>query len=247
MKGGCRYNGVREARPIVSIIVVVFRDSDELAALLHNLCPFRSRDVELIVIDGGSDDGSVDMLVCNSDKVDFWLSEPDSGIYDAMNKGVDAACGEYLVHINAGDRLIYLPLARLSDLAERGVDVLCCRVLEDESRQYTPRDGWLIRIDNPWHHQGTFYRRDAHLGYDPSYRVFGDFEHNQRLSKVTKSIEFSDEIVATHKTNGITAERRARGEIYRSIRANFGLVYLAPALVRFGINRLRNVHRPARP
>lgn len=242
MKGGCRFNQPRGARPIVSIIVVVFNDREELTALLENLCPFRGPDAELIVVDGASDDGSQDTLRANSDKIDLWLSESDTGIYDAMNKGIAAAGGEYIIHINAGDRLLRLPIAELSQFAERHIDIVCCRVLEDGARQYTPRNGWLIRIDNPWHHQGTFYRRDAHLGYDASYRVFGDFDHNQRLSKVTKSIEFLDAVVATHKTDGISRALHARREIYRSIRSNFGSAYLAPALIRFGINRLRNLH-----
>jgi len=246
MKGGCRFTKTRAVRPIVSIIVVVFRDAEELAALLQNLCPFRGSDTELIVIDGGSDDGSVDTLSSNSDRIDFWLSEPDTGIYDAMNKGIAAACGEYLIHINAGDRLLYLPLSTLANFAANGIDVVCCRVLEDGARQYTPRSGWLIRIDNPWHHQGTFYRRQAHLGYDPSYQVFGDFDHNQRLSKLTNSIQFLDAVVATHRTNGITSNNYARREIYRSIRTNFGWLYLAPALIRFGVNRLRRIHRLSR-
>ena len=56
---------------------------------------------------------------------------------------------------------------------------------------YIPRNDWLLRFDNTWHHQGTFYRRTAHLGYDNSYRVFGDFDHNQRLRKAHKSIRSS--------------------------------------------------------
>jgi glycosyltransferase involved in cell wall biosynthesis len=244
VQGGCRFNQIVQTRPIVSIVVVVFRDCAELTALLQNLSPFRSAQTELIVIDGGSDDGSRDALQRNNEQVDFWLSEPDTGIYDAMNKGIAAARGEYIIHINAGDRLLHLPIAELSQFAERQIDVVCCRVLEDNNRLYTPRGGWWIRIDNPWHHQGTFYRRTAHLGYDPSYRIFGDLDHNQRISKAAHSIEFVPATIATHRTNGVSSNREARQEIYRSIRSNFGAAYLVPALIRFGINRLRNIYRP---
>jgi glycosyltransferase involved in cell wall biosynthesis len=253
MKGGCRFNQIVEAPPIVSLVVVVFRDCAELDALLQNLCPFRSSQTELIVIDGDSDDGSRDILQRNNAQIDYWVSESDAGIYDAMNKGIVAARGEYIIHINAGDRLRYLPITELSQFAKRKIDLVCCRVLEDDTRIYKPRGGWWIRIDNPWHHQGTFYRRVAHLGYDASYRIFGDFDHNQRISKATKSMVFLDCMVATHKTDGISRALHARGEIYRSIRTNFGTAYLVPALIRFGINRLRNpfrvgfaISRPAR-
>jgi glycosyltransferase involved in cell wall biosynthesis len=240
IQGGARQNG---SQPMVSIVVVVFRDCAELSALIANLSPFRSPEAELIIIDGGSEDGSVELLRQYSGQIDFWLSEPDCGIYDAMNKGVAAARGHYILHINAGDRVLQLPLAELSLLAERKIDVVCCRVLEDDDHLYIPRNNWLIRIDNPWHHQGTFYRRSAHLGYDPSYRVFGDFDHNQRLSKAKKSVEILDTLVAGHKTDGISCDKDTRSEVFRSIRANFGIIYLIPAFGRFQSIKLRGAIR----
>ena len=99
-----------QSQPLVSIIVVVFRDRDELVSLIDNLAPFRSSEVELIVMDGGSDDGTLDELTKNTGRIDKWRSERDQGIYDAMNKGLAAARGIYILHINAGDRVLTLPL-----------------------------------------------------------------------------------------------------------------------------------------
>jgi glycosyltransferase involved in cell wall biosynthesis len=244
IQGGVRRNGSQPTlpQPTVSILVVVFRDRAELAALLENLSPFRGPETELIVIDGGSQDGSVDLLQQQNDRIDYWLSQRDEGIYDAMNKGIAAASGQYILHINAGDRLLELPLAQLALLAQRQTDVVCCSVLEDDNHLYTPRNGWLMRIDNPWHHQGTFYRRGSHLGYDPSYRVFGDFDHNQRLQKAGKSIAFIDAVIATHRTDGASSQG-SRSEVYRSVRANFGLFYLLPSIVRFRLIKLREALR----
>lgn len=64
-----------------------------------------SRDFEYIVVDGGSKDGSKEAIYVNSDIIDKWVSEPDSGIYNAMNKGATMASGEYLTYLNSGDTL----------------------------------------------------------------------------------------------------------------------------------------------
>ncbi len=242
-QGGSRPNRPVGPPPIVSIVVVVFREREEFERLIANLVPFRGPEVELIVIDGGSDDGTVDRLQERNGEIDFWLSAPDSGIYEAMNKGIAAARGEYVLHINAGDRLLDLPLAPLKMLAKRPVDVVCCRVLEDDSHLFRPRNDWLLRFDNTWHHQGTFYRRAAHLGYDESYRVFGDFDHNQRLRRAGCSVESLTMIVATHETDGVSRNKGTRNEIFRAIRSNFGALHLIPAFLRFQLLRLRALIR----
>jgi glycosyltransferase involved in cell wall biosynthesis len=229
--------------PLVSIIVVAFQERNEVAALIDNIASFRGNDLELVIIDGGSDDGTLELLQTRNEEVDYWLTEPDTGIYDAMNKGLKAAIGQYVLHINAGDRILRLPLAQLAMLNQRQIDVVCCRVLEDDAHLYTPRNDWLMRIDNTWHHQGTFYRRHAHLGYDPSYRVFGDFEHNQRLRKANKSVQLLDVVIAAHDTSGVSRNKDSRVEIFRSIRANFNLLYLLPAIVRFQLIKLRAAFR----
>jgi glycosyltransferase involved in cell wall biosynthesis len=237
--------GAREASqddqkpPLVSIIVVAYRDREEVGALIDNIAPMRGANLEFVIIDGGFEDGTRELLQARSADVDYWISEPDNGIYDAMNKGISAARGEYVLHINAGDRLLQLPMAKLAELAGRQIDVVCCRVLEDGNHLFTPRNSWLIRIDNPWHHQGTLYRRAAHLGYDSSYRVFGDFDHNQRLRKANKSVEILDAVIAIHRTDGASRLKDHRMEVFRSIRANFGSLYLLPAFVRFQLIRLR--------
>jgi glycosyltransferase involved in cell wall biosynthesis len=243
VRGGCRLDGPVAAPPLVSIVVVVFRDREELDRLITNIAPFRGPEVELIVIDGGSEDGSLGRLQEKSNEIDLWQSAPDDGIYDAMNKGVSAARGEYILHINAGDRLLSLPLAQLAVLAQSRVDVVCCRVIEDDTHLFIPRNDWLLRFDNTWHHQGTFYRRAAHLRYDPSYRVFGDFDHNQRLRKVGRSVESLDTVVAAHRTDGVSRNKSARREVFRSIRSNFGPLHLLPAFARFQLLKLRAVIR----
>jgi glycosyltransferase involved in cell wall biosynthesis len=225
--------------PLVSIIIVVYQDQEELQRVIQSILPHKNQDLELIVIDGESTDGTVELLRGMNDKIDYWTSEPDNGIYDAMNKGISASRGEYILHLNAGDRLIQVPSPILRQCLEDDIDVASFRVLMDGKNVYIPRAGFPMRIDNRWHHQGTFYRRSKHLRYDTQYRICGDFDHNQRLMKAGSSVRLLPQIVAEHQNNGISMDKSARKEIFRSIRSHFGLVYFPIAFLRFQLNDLR--------
>lgn len=226
-------------RPLVSIIVVVFRDRDELRQVVESIFPHLSQNMEIIVIDGGSNDGTLELLREFGNRVDYWLSEPDSGIYDAMNKGLAASRGEFILHLNAGDRLTRIPSGSLRQCLKDGIDVASFRVLMDGKDVYIPRDGMKMRIDNCWHHQGTFYRRSKHLGYNPLYRICGDFEHNQRLIKAGCSIRLFPQTIAEHLNNGISMDPSSRKEILQSVLLHFGTTYSVIASARFLLLDLR--------
>lgn len=239
-EGGRRTRAqARERKPLVSIITVVFRDKEELECILHNVFGFNTSDFELIVIDGGSNDGTVELLQQWDEKIDYWLSEPDSGIYDAMNKGISAAHGEYILHLNAGDRLKHLPRANLAQCLAEGVDVATFPVLMDHGEMYRPKTGFLLRIDNTWHHQGTFYFRARHLGYNAQYRVFGDLDLNQRMLKNGRIVKLFDQVVSHHLNNGVSMSRADFHEVYKSIRDNFGPQYVAIAFLWFKYKGMR--------
>ena len=239
---GGRHSNVEaeRPRPLISVVIVVFRDRDELRQVIESILPHANQELEIIVIDGGSDDGTVELLHTFDPWIDYWLSESDSGIYDAMNKGVKAASGDYILHLNAGDRLRSLPWEALRRHAEDKVDVVCCRVLIDGKVEFISRTSFLSKIDNTWHHQGTFYRRDAHLGYDATYRMAGDFDHNQRLLRAGCSVQDNPSIVADHRSGGVSMAEKGHREIYRSVRANFGRFYLTISWLRFKLRDIRN-------
>jgi glycosyltransferase involved in cell wall biosynthesis len=240
LEGGRRTQGeALDRKPLVSIITVVFRDKKELENILTNLFEFDTSAFELIVIDGGSNDGTVELLQQWDDKIAYWLSEPDSGIYDAMNKGISAAHGEYILHLNAGDRLTHLPRVALAQCLTEGVDVASFPVLMDQGEMFRPKTGFRLRIDNTWHHQGTFYFRARHLGYNAQYRVFGDLDLNQRMLKNGRIVRLFDQVVSHHLNNGISMSRADFHEVYKSIRDNFGTPYVAVAFLWFKYKGMR--------
>jgi glycosyltransferase involved in cell wall biosynthesis len=243
----CRQEGGRRAlsplavvAPLVSIIVVVFRAPRELSSLLESIFTVQRPEVEVIVIDGGSGDGTVELLRKWSDRIDYWLSEPDTGIYNAMNKGLAAATGHYVLHLNAGDALRFVPSDALRQCLVEEIDVVSCRVRINDSVTFCPSNGPRMLIENAWHHQGTFYRRLGHPGYDETYRVFGDFDLNQKLAKRRKSIRFLNEIVADHK-DGISVSGRKSNcpEVWRSVRTNSGIVFVPIAFAWYKLYFVR--------
>jgi glycosyltransferase involved in cell wall biosynthesis len=227
LEGGRRVRGeVRTEPPLVSIVVVLFRDREECIRLLNNIFTFDPRKFELIVVDGGSDDGTVEVLREWDDKIGYWLSEPDSGIYDAMNKGIAAAEGEYILHLNAGDTLKSIPSETLAACLKDQVDVASFAVMTDDGEIFHPKMGFQLRVVNSWHHQGTFYRRTPDIAYDTSYKIFADFDLNQRLCMSGKRVRIFEEIVSVHGTGGISHSGSGRTENYRTIQKNFGPFYV---------------------
>lgn len=87
----------------LTIITINFNNAKGLRRTIESVVNQTSKDYEFIVIDGGSTDGSVEVLKDYSDRISFWVSEPDKGIYNAMNKGIFLAKGEYCNFMNSGD------------------------------------------------------------------------------------------------------------------------------------------------
>ena len=89
--------------PIVSVITVVRNDKEHIEATINSLFAQDYPNIEYIVIDGASTDGTYEILNRYRDRIDILISEPDNGIYDAMNKGVMLAKGDYVGFLNSGD------------------------------------------------------------------------------------------------------------------------------------------------
>lgn len=90
----------------LSIITINFNNATGLYKTIESVIKQTSNDIEYILIDGGSTDGSVEVIKAFEDKISYWISEPDNGIYQAMNKGIKAAKGDYCQFLNSGDCLV---------------------------------------------------------------------------------------------------------------------------------------------
>lgn len=98
-------SSVTRQQPLVSLITVVFNGADTLPRTFESVFAQHYQPIEYIVIDGGSNDGTLDLVQLNQDSLAYWTSEPDNGISDAFNKGLKVANGDYIGLLNADDWL----------------------------------------------------------------------------------------------------------------------------------------------
>lgn len=106
-EGGLRTRGyfkkTNDSKSLISIITVVYNGEKDIEQTIYNVINQTYDNIEYIIIDGGSSDGTLDIIKKYEDKIDYWISEKDNGIYDAMNKGISLVKGNWINFMNAGD------------------------------------------------------------------------------------------------------------------------------------------------
>jgi glycosyltransferase involved in cell wall biosynthesis len=198
----------------ISIITINYNDVLGLEKTIVSVLNQRWKDLEFIIIDGNSKDGSKDVIEKYKDKLTYWVSEPDKGIYNAMNKGIKAATGEYLLFMNSGDVLVD-DVAILNSCAEKLIeDIIAFDCFLEKDHKITGR---RTHIENPtlfyvfkngFKHQSTFIKKSLFekLGlYNESYTIAGDYEFWIRcfMNPATTSKSYTTPI-AIFQLNGIS-------------------------------------------
>lgn len=221
IRGGARAeDGANSSdRPTISVITVVFNALDALQATVANVQAQRFDSVEHIVVDGGSRDGTLDYLRGMGNRLTLWISEPDKGIYDAMNKGLRLARGEYVYFLNAGDTFIADDTLRgVAALLDERPTILMNRVraVDAAGVRLFPTVMGLTRVRetflSAYCHQAAFVRRDAYLavgGFDLDYRHFADFKAlwSIRAKKDSRLLETALE-VTNFPLDGVSSDWR---------------------------------------
>jgi glycosyltransferase involved in cell wall biosynthesis len=173
-----------------SIITVCFNAAKDLERTLKSVILQSFDSVEHIVIDGDSSDGTLELIDRYKPFISTWISEGDRGIYDAMNKGIKLARGEYLNFLNAGD--MYFDRDVLKKAAAQikdKVDIAYGDCFVKGARRYNglQEAGLIESLSSkmPFCHQSAFYRREALQEniYDISYKLAADYELALRLYK----------------------------------------------------------------
>jgi len=158
-------------RPLVSVVTVAYNALEPLRRTLDSVRAQRWDGIEQIVIDGGSTDGTVELLSARDREIAFWRSERDRGIYDAMNKGLVQAIGDYVLFLNSGDVLQGKVLYPGQDFGR----LLPVKALDfwGRPRMLRLRD---IRLGMPYCHQGMLFRNRDLMPFDTTLPVAADYE-----------------------------------------------------------------------
>ena len=240
MEGGKRIRGEAvgssaSAAPLVSIITVVFNCAQYIEQALTSVLNQTYENIEYIVIDGGSTDGTLDIIRRYDAQLSYWRSEPDEGIYDAMNKGLDLATGDLIAFLNCDD---YYDRSALASVAEtyrkrgsnkRTVIYGDYYILDEFNRVKTGlRSNLKFWNGMSICHQAMFVSQDIYRApalYDTSLRYAADYAF--LIDAIRSGAEFvsTGNFIVTFGNTGTTYTNvlASHGEMMQVLRRRFGL------------------------
>jgi len=206
--------------PLITVITVVLEAKADLEKTIRSVAEQDYDKIEYLVIDGGSTDGSVDVIQQYPSIVSKWLSEKDDGIYTAMNKGVKMASGEWVCFLNAGDvfvnRLIISKIANKVRQLPAQPAVIYGNILVRKST-----GGFVERIAKPpcnshrmyFCHQSAFVKLDllCRFPFDEKYRLSADLKFFKQCRKDNREFVKLDFPVIIYDISGLSNTNRERG------------------------------------
>lgn len=214
--------------------MATYNPGNALEETLHSIYSQSWRDYEIVIVDGGSSDGTADFLRNQGDRITRWISEPDEGVYDAYNKGIGLARGEWIYFIGAGDLLADdNVLERVFSNPIRGNLVYADVLLGTGGRRYDGKFSRFKICRRNICHQSIFYRRTLFhdLGkFETKYRILADRAFNMKcFGDPRVQPVYLDTVVAVFRKGGLSAtgpDREFDEDRLSLIRECFGTRYV---------------------
>lgn len=214
----------------ITVVTVVKNGASHLEETILSVIEKQATaEIDYIIIDGGSTDGTLDIIKKYADQTSYWVSEQDSGIYEAMNKGwTVAAENSFILFLGAGDRIITLP-DNMSCYCQN--DVVYGAVRMGEKAVFKARADFHLKIYNSLHHQALLINKALHPAppFNCRYPVYADFDFNQRLKKCGANFIHSPDFVSYAHPGGVS-DQKCFAESLSVIVANYGFMWAAVAL-----------------
>ena len=217
--------------PKISIVTIVYNRLVDLKKTFNSVISQRKfQEYEYIIVDGGSDDGSVNFLTENSSSIARWVSELDQGIYDAMNKGAKLASGEWIIFMNAGDCFFAEDtLQEIEAYLQPSVDVIMGGVesIYDDRYGYRTTKCEPQDLAHLWHqiptcHQSVFVKRDLQVRYpfDTTLSWCADHDFLAKLYSLKHQFELVPIVISKFEASGdrkrdLLSYTKERWNIYR--------------------------------
>lgn len=211
--------------PCISVVTVVRNDVINIEKTILSVLSQSFQNIEYIIIDGSSTDGTLDVIKKYADKVAYWVSEPDKGVYDAMNKGIAVSTGDFVIFMNSGDTFHSDDtIEKMVQGATSNDDVLYGNV----SVKYW--DGIVVEKPREFFktsmrfkgvgicHQTVFFPGEIlrKMRYNISYRIASDYDLLYRMWKQGVHFVYCDVVVADYEWgNGISSNPYKLLDVYR--------------------------------
>ena len=240
--------------PLVTVVTAVFNGQLHIAGCLESVLGQDYPNIEHIVMDGGSSDGTVDVLRQYDDRIALWKSEPDNGVYDAWNKALAEARGEWICFLGVDDEFLpgavsaYMALAAKNPQAEYLSSWV--RWVHPSGYERTKGGPWAWPEFSRWMcvaHVGSVHRRSLfdRLGvYDPSFGTAADYELLLR-ERGSLQAAYMSRVTAMMRAGGMTDGRNALADMKRAKIITGGRNAML-ATIEHGIANAKFVLRPLR-
>lgn len=193
---------------MISIVMPTFNCESVLIRALESIAHQRYLRKELIVIDGGSTDNTLNLLGQFGDVINEWVTEPDLGIYDAMNKGVKIAKGDWIYFMGADDILVNCLHKVATQLKSPKIIYYGDVYLPEKNKVYSGSFKWHTLVTKNINHQSIFYPRQVFDQYkfDLKYPILADYDLNIRIWGDRKfKFKYVPILVALHNAKGVSS------------------------------------------
>lgn len=208
---------------ILSIITVNLNDAKGLQKTLasFNQIDLNKQQFEWIVIDGGSKDNSIDIIQNNNHYITKWISEPDKGIYDAMNKGIDLANGDYIIFMNAGDCFENIEKI-FEQIPHWNEDIIYGDYIETNAillvKKQTPVLDFLYFLGKTINHQSVFIKKEwvKKYRFETEYSIVADWVMLFKILKFeTIKVKYLNMPVSIYDITGLSSVNNKERELQK--------------------------------
>lgn len=219
---------------MISIVSATYNASKTIEKMILSVLEQKNfSNIEFIIIDGESKDETVNIIKKYSQYIDYWISEPDKGIYNAFNKGVKKATGKYIYFLGSDDYLSNnIIMNEMEQYLNKNIDIVCGKVylldsilnIRKISGKFLSKQEILSGQMAP--HQGMFMKRELALKYkfNEEYRIASDYELFLRAILDGAKIMFIDLVIANYNVQGVSSnDNKKFQEEYIAILKKYGL------------------------